>query len=121
MTFVDKSTDDSGVEVSNENKLKQEVLNFVQSVNPKLTQEEVYLKLHELILKVEQFRVMVRNVASHKSILTQNLIEKGINLCIVQESSIFNLLDELFGEYIENQTNIILQKSYQDYQIQLIF
>ena len=103
LTFVDNTVVDGGLDVSSQNKLKEEILNFVQTINPKLAKEEAYLKLHELILKVEHFRVMVRNVASHKSILTQKLIEKGINLCIVQESSIFNLIDELFGEYIEKQ------------------
>lgn len=103
LTFVDRTTDEDGIKISQQNKLKDEILTFVQSINEHLTPNEIYLKLHELILKIEYFRVMVRNVASHKSILSQSLIEKGLNLCIVQESSIFNLLDELFGEFIESQ------------------
>lgn len=99
LTFVEH--DD--LKISSPNKLKDEILSFVQTINTKLTKNEIYLKLHELILKIESFRVMVRNIASHKSILTQSAFEKGLNLCVVQDSSIFNLIDDLFGEYIENE------------------
>ncbi len=102
LTFVDRTTDES-IKLPTTNKLKEEILTFVQSINTNLNKNEIYLKLHELILKIECFRVMIRNVASHKSILTQSAIERGLNLCIVQQNSIFNLLDELFGEYLESQ------------------
>ena len=55
---------------------------------------------------------MVRNVASHKSVLTQRAIENGLNICITQETSIFNLLDDLFGDYLEKQTYIAETKKY---------
>ena len=103
LTFVDHGAEDDSMKLSTPNKLNEEVLDFAQIINPEMTRTEIYLKLHELILKIEHFRVMIRNVASHKSILTQNLMEKGLNLCIVQESSVFNLLDELFGQYIESK------------------
>lgn len=80
--------------------------------NDKLSASEGLQKLNELLIKVEKFRVVVRNVASHKSILTQSAVELGFNICIVQDNSIFKLLDELFGEflnkkYIEQLTNNI--------------
>lgn len=103
LTFIDHSTGDDGLKLPTPNALNAEILSFAEMANPNLSKNEIYLKLHELILKIEYFRVMVRNVASHKSILTQSLIEKGLNLCIVSESSIFNLLDDLFGNYIETQ------------------
>lgn len=103
LTFVDHTAETDGIKIESQNKLNEEVLDFVQFINPNMTKNEINLKLHELILKIEHFRVMIRNVASHKSILTQSLMEKGLNLCIVQESSIINLLDELFGQHIESQ------------------
>ncbi len=101
LTFVDHNTEDDSMKITSPNKLNEEVISFAHHSNQDMTKNEIYLKLHELILKIEHFRVMIRNVASHKSILTQSLMEKGLNLCIVQESSIFNLLDELFGKHIE--------------------
>ena len=106
LTFVENYIDESVVKMARPNKLKDDILEYVYDLNKNLTKDEIYIKLQELILKVEYFRVMIRNVASHKSILTQSAIEKGLNLCIVQESSIFNLLDELFGEYLEKQSYI---------------
>ena len=58
------------------------------------------MKLKEFINKIELFRVVVRNVASHVTPLSQKSIEDGLNLCIMQDNSIFALIDELFGEYI---------------------
>ena len=95
-----------------ENMLKMEILDYVLKISNKKDSHEVYLKLNELILKLEHFRVMVRNVASHKSVLTQRAIENGLNICITQETSIFNLLDELFGDYLEKQTYITETKKY---------
>lgn len=94
------------------NMLKMDILEFANSVSKIDDKQEIYYKLNELILKLEHFRVMVRNVASHKSVLTQRAIENGLNICITQESSIFNLLDELFGDYIEKQTYIEETKKY---------
>ena len=77
LTFVDRdSVDADGNPISTSNKLKKEIVDFVCEINPKLSEKQIFLKLNELILKTEHFRVMVRNVASHKSILTQKAIEK---------------------------------------------
>ena len=89
-----------------------EILDYVLKISNLKDVREVYLKLNELILKLEHFRVMVRNVASHKSVLTQRAIENGLNICITQETSIFNLLDELFGYYLEKQMYIAEVKKY---------
>ncbi len=101
MTFVEH--DDEGKKTNGENSLQKDILDFAKNVNPKMSKEELTLRLSELILKVEHFRIMVRNVASHKSILTQKHIEQGIKICIMQDGSIFNLLDELFGEHIKKK------------------
>lgn len=110
LTFISPKTEESedGLgEVSYKNKLQDEIIDFVLSKDSKLKtkarEQSTILKLNELILKVEHFRVMIRNVASHRSILTQKSVETGINLCIMQKNSIFNLLDDLFGEFIEKQ------------------
>ena len=58
------------------------------------------LKINELIAKVELFRVIVRNVASHETILSQKFAEDGFALAILQEDSIFSLMEDLFGEYV---------------------
>jgi len=97
---------------SSQNILKPEILDYVLKISTMQNVQEVYLKLNELILKLEHFRVMVRNVASHKSILTQRAMENGLNICITQETSIFNLLDDLFGDYLEKQTYIAETKKY---------
>lgn len=76
---------------------------FVASVNKNLTTSEASLKLRELLIKIEMFRVIVRNVASHKSILMQPAVEHGINISIVQENSIFNLLDDMFGDFLNKK------------------
>ena len=68
-----------------------------------MTQNEAALKLSELLVKVEMFRVIVRNVASHKTTLTQSAVEHGINISIVQENSILKLLDELFGDFLNKK------------------
>ena len=107
ITFVDKLGDDT-----KPNMLKAEILDYVLKISGNKDVQEVYLKLNELILKIEHFRVMVRNIASHKSILTQNAIENGLNICVTQNTSIFNLLDELFGNYLEKQTMIEESKKF---------
>ena len=104
--------EDLGSRGSSQNMLKPEILEYVMYISKKFDAQEVYLKLNELILKLEHFRVMVRNVASHKSILTQRAMENGLNICITQETSIFNLLDDLFGDYLEKQTYIAETKKY---------
>jgi len=76
---------------------------FVTSVNDKLSFNEASLKLKEFLVKVEMFRVIVRNVASHKSILMQSAVEHGINISVVQENSIFKLLDEMFGDFLNKK------------------
>jgi len=78
-------------------------VDFVISVNDKLSVNEASLKLKEFLVKVEMFRVIVRNVASHKSILMQPAVEHGINISIVQENSIFKLLDEMFGDFLNKK------------------
>ncbi len=83
--------------------LNEKFVQFVKDINPSIEEHELRLKLNELILKVEMFRVVVRNVASHKSKLKQLAVEDGINICIAQENSIFQLINELFGDYISNQ------------------
>ena len=89
-----------------------EFVEFVKYLNKDMDQNEASLKLNELLIKIEMFRTIVRNVASHKHPLSQNAVEHGINISIVQENSIFKLLDELFGEYlnkkyVENAINSI--------------
>ena len=49
------------------------------------------------------FRVIVRNVASHKSILMQPAVERGINMSVIQENSIFNLLDDMYGDFLNKK------------------
>ncbi len=78
-------------------------LEFATSVKEDLSITEASLKLRELFIKVEMFRVIVRNVASHKSTLNQAAVEKGINISIVQENSIFKLLDEMFGDFLNQK------------------
>ena len=103
LTFVENLIDEEGNKIKTTNKLKQEIIDFVARLNPSMKESDISLKVSELILKVEHFRVMVRNVASHKSILTQQLLEKGLSLCITEENSIFSLLDELFGDHLEQK------------------
>jgi len=76
---------------------------FVTSVNDNLSISEASLKLRELLIKIEMFRVIVRNVASHKSILMQPAVERGLNISIIQENSIFNLLDNMFGDFLNKK------------------
>lgn len=96
--YVDYSSNLSNI---NYRVLNENFVEFVKSVNPDMNKEKIRLKLNELILKVEMFRVAVRNVASHKARLSKLAVEEGINICMVQENSIFELINELFGEYIK--------------------
>lgn len=80
-----------------------EFIDFVLSINKNMPQNEASLKLSELLVKVEMFRVVVRNVASHKTPLTQSAVEQGINISLVQENSIYKLLDELFGDFLNEK------------------
>ena len=111
IAFVEQLGDEQNGQ-TRPNELKMEILDYVLKISNLKDVREVYLKLNELILKLEHFRVMVRNVASHKSVLTQRAIENGLNICITQETSIFNLLDELFGYYLEKQMYIAEVKKY---------
>ena len=73
------------------------------STNENLSPNQASLKLRELLIKVEMFRVIVRNVASHKSTLNQEAVEQGLNISLIQENSIFKLLDEMFGNYLNEK------------------
>jgi len=76
---------------------------FVMSANENLNTNQASLKLRELLIKVEMFRVIVRNVASHKSTLNQAAVEQGLNISLIQENSIFKLLDEMFGNFLNEK------------------
>ena len=82
IAFVDDKLGDDGTST---NTLKMDILEYANSVSKLQDREEIYYKLNELILKLEHFRVMVRNVASHKSVLTQRAIENGLNICITEK------------------------------------
>jgi len=98
-TFIEQSIT-SGDQISTRRVLDKNIVEYVNRINPNMEKEQVELKLNELINKIELFRVVVRNVASHKTELSQKSIEDGLNLCIMQDNSIFALMDDLFGDFI---------------------
>ena len=100
MAFNDANTSDGMVA---QKVVDPAFVDFIISVNDKLSVNEASLKLKEFLVKVEMFRVIVRNVASHKSILMQPAVEHGINISVVQENSIFKLLDEMFGDFLNKK------------------
>jgi len=98
-TFTERQISINGKN-STKKVLDEKVVEYIKSIKPNLKVEEIEVKLNELISKIELFRVVVRNVASHTTELSQQSIEEGLNICIMQNNSIFALIDELFGEYI---------------------
>lgn len=98
-TFAEQAISIDG-QTSKMRVLDENIVNYVQSINPDKDKDVIELKIKELINKIELFRVIVRNVASHTTELGQKSIEDGLKICIMQDNSIFALMDELFGEYI---------------------
>lgn len=113
LTFISHEVDAAGEDIKTKNKLKEEIIDYVQAIGAPIRKNFLVIKFNELVSKIECFRILVRNVSSHKSVLAQAMCEKGLNLCIAQENSIFNLLDQIFGNFLETKyANNIARQHY---------
>ena len=102
-----------GVTISD---ISEELVEITKFLNPDLNLKEVKIKLHSLFTYLNLYRIAVRNPASHAPEHTNSSTEKpkyvskqgyqeALNIAILQNDSIFSLLNELYGNYLRNIKN----------------
>ena len=79
---------------------------FIIATNPGINKEEIESTLEDLITKVEMYRVMVRNPSSHTTGLRKGALEKGLNLLMFENNSIFKSVNKLFGNFMKENKRL---------------
>lgn len=96
--------------------ISEELIEITKFLNPDLNLKEVKIKLHSLFTYLNLYRIAVRNPASHATEHTNSSTEQpefvsklgyqeALNIAILQNDSIFNLLTDLYGNYLNNIKN----------------
>ena len=91
----------TNAEDNNTVKINDDIIEFVLSKNPSLSRDEIISTLENLAVKIEAYRVIVRNPSSHSScILQKSSFEAGLEFALLDDNSILKSIDKLFGNYI---------------------
>lgn len=87
--------------------LKNDLIDFTEfySNNYGDYGEFISNKLIQLLFKIECFRSLTRNETSHKSPLSLDNAIYGLDVCFLQDQSIFELFNNLFGNLIKQKTS----------------